>query len=109
MALLFNDIEKWFCTEPSCFRRTDRFVGVNRIIFVDFDSLTTPSSGSSVRHELCMTALFQANEPKDCGLYGGTYGQETVILQQSSLFIPETSRNVLAFLLGKDNAVETLI
>lgn len=76
---------------------------------MNFHRPTPSTRGRRVRQQLRVTALFQTAEPKD-GLFDGpTDGQEAVVLKQGRLFGSEDLGDVLAFLLGEDDAIELFV
>jgi hypothetical protein len=58
---------------------------------------------------LSIAALFQRNKPEDSLLNRPTNSQKTMVLQQCRFLIPKRLSNILAFFLGKNDAVELLV
>lgn len=76
---------------------------------MDLHRLMAPSTSCRVSHQLCLTAFLQTNEPKHSSFHRLSDGQQAMVLQQCRLLTPEARRDVLALLLGQDDAVEALI
>lgn len=69
-TLLLNDIEHRLGTEPSGYWRSNSLIRECCIFIIDLYGFVTTASGSSVCHQLRMTAFLEAHEPEYCSLNG---------------------------------------
>lgn len=73
------------------------------------DRLMTSTSCGRICGQLCLAALFQADEPEDRCLDGTADCQQAVILQEGSFLVAKASCDIIALLLGKDDAIEAFV
>ena len=79
-ALLFNNVERRLSAEPASSRGSNGLICVCCVIVVDLYSLLASASGSSICHQLRMTALLEAQEPEHCGFNGSADREKAMIL-----------------------------
>jgi hypothetical protein len=87
IALFLNDIKQGFSAEEPSQGRPDRLVRESSILFMNLNGLTTSAASGCICHELSLAALLQADEPEDRRLYGLTYRQQAMVLQQRSFAV----------------------
>lgn len=127
MRLLMYDVEQWLCTEPSGALAANCAVGVGAFFRTDLDRVLATRGSGSFSHELAVAALLERDEPEDglqyvsirptdMGWRSDAYRfnslanrQKTMVLQQRSFLVAKAFGDVLAFLLGQDDAVERIV
>jgi hypothetical protein len=77
-----------------------------RILIINLDGLMSPTSRSSIRHQLGMAALLQTHEPEHRGLDGLPACEQSVILEKSSLLIPKRLGYSDPFVFGENDAAK---
>ena len=101
-----NDIEQWFCTEPSGHGCANRLIRIPSLPLPYLGSYASPASGSGVREQLRLTTFLHRHEPEHGRFDRLPHREQTVVLEEGSLLVPKAGCDVFAFFLGKDNAVE---
>jgi hypothetical protein len=76
---------------------------------VNLDGLSASTSRGGIGQQLCVAALLGADEPEDGLLDGAAGGEQTMVLQQRELLVAQLLCDVLAFLLGEDDAIELVV
>lgn len=104
-----DDIEQRFRREVSCIASSDSLVRDLGVFFVDLDGLLASRAGSSLGHQLSLTALVHADEPEDGFVDSLSDSKETMVLEQSSFVVTDALGNVLAFLSCQYDPIEILV
>lgn len=79
------------------------------IFIIYFYRLATTSPSCSIRHQLRLATFLQTDEPEDGRFDRLSYCQQAMILQQGGFFIAQACSNILSFLFGENDTVETFI
>ena len=69
----------------------------------------SPPPSRGISHQLRLTALLQADEPKDGLLDRAPHSQEAVVLQQRRLPLTKRLRDIAPFLIRENNAIEVAV
>jgi hypothetical protein len=100
ISFLVNRVEKWLCREPACSRRPNGIISHDSIFLIDLDSLSTSARSGSIRHQLGVATLLEADEPEYRFLYSAADRQQAMVLEQRCLLVAKAFRDVLALFLG---------
>jgi hypothetical protein len=108
-AFPFHHVEIGPGREPAGHRCAHSLVCKGSILLINLLGSPSASGCGSIGHELCATALFKADEPKDGGLDGATDGEEAVVLEDDGLAAAERLDDGLALVALEHDAVEVVV